>query len=98
MSIYTALLFFSETWYAVTHALVLLSRVNIMPNRGSMINKPYFIGDTVSNVVSCVYTGKNKFLSLLHVFLHVPALLHLFGWKISLYKSVFLLARHGTFR
>ena len=86
-------LLYSEVWYTVTHFMVLCTSMNIVPSPNSRKTKPYFVGDMISALSSCAYTGKNKWLSFVHFCTHVPAVFHLFGWKTVFYKNVFHLAR-----
>ena len=86
-------LIITESWYSLSHFIVLFQLTNIMPTtmRGH-ISKTYFTGDLLSSLLSYYITRKNKILVLLHALIHLPVIAHLFNFKTLFYKNVFKIA------
>tara|TARA_B110000008_G_scaffold249738_1_gene262649 strand:+ start:669 stop:1136 length:468 start_codon:yes stop_codon:yes gene_type:complete len=90
----TKLLITTESWYSLSHFIVLFQLTNIMPTtmRGN-ISKTYFTGDLLSSLLSYYITRKNKMLVMLHALIHLPVVAHLFNIIPTLfYKNVFKIA------
>jgi hypothetical protein len=83
----------SESWYSISHLIVLFQLTKIMPRHRSTISKIYFTGDLCSSLLSYYITKKNKLLVALHCLTHLPAIVHLFNiFPILFYKNVFKIA------
>ena len=83
----------SESWYSLSHFIVLFQLTKIMPVHRSAISKLYFTGDLCSSLLSYYTTKKNKLLVILHCLIHLPVIGHLFHiFPTLFYKNVFKIA------
>jgi hypothetical protein len=93
-SLIKKILLITESWYSISHVIVLLQLTKIMPNKmRGIISKLYFSGDLLSSVFSYYVTRKNKTLVTLHFLEHLPVILHIFNiLPTYFYKNVFKIA------
>lgn len=84
---FTLILYIIEFLHAVIHLAVLLGLYKVWS--GNILRMIYFTSDLLTVLLSYYIINKNGILVLVHMIIHLRAILHLFGIKSQIYTNIF---------